>query len=155
MGHAMFYHLTHSSADALVQLLVPRAMGQGWRIAIRSPQRETLNRLDNLLWEHPEDGFVPHALSNGTAADADQPVLLTQDHALPNGARYLLALDGADISASETALLERACLVFDATDAAQMTHARGLWKTLTAAGVAAQYWSEESGSWAMKVEKKA
>lgn len=151
----MFYHLTHSSADAMVQMLVPRALAQGWRVVLRSPRRDTLARLDDLLWVKPDDSFVPHAMATGTGADADQPVLLTQDTGLPNAARYLVALDGADMSPEEIATLERACLLFDAGDEAQMTHARALWKSLTAAGVAAQYWSEESGSWTMKVEKKA
>ncbi|MCW8843703.1 MAG: DNA polymerase III subunit chi, partial [Rhodobacteraceae bacterium] len=32
---------------------------------------------------------------------------------------------------------------------------RGQWKSLTDAGCAAQYWSEESGRWEKKAEKAA
>jgi len=154
MGHAMFYHLTQSTPEGLIQTLIPRALGQGWRVAIRSPNRPTLERLDDLLWMQPDDSFLPHALATGSGLDAEQTVLLTQGSALPNGARYLIALDGADIDPAEVATMERACLVFDAADAAQMDHARALWKGLTQAGIAAQYWSEESGNWAMKTERK-
>ena len=150
----MFYHLTRSSPEDLLGTLVPRALAQGWHVAIRSPNRATLERLDDLLWTQPEDGFLPHAIACGGSSDRLQRVLLTQGTDLPNAARYVIALDGADLLAAEVAAVERACLVFDAQDGAQMDHARGLWKTLTAQGVAAQYWSEESGAWAMKTERR-
>lgn len=154
MGHAMFYHLTHSSPQALVQLLVPKAVQQGWNVVIRSPDPDRLRALDDMLWQVPPDGFLPHAIAKNDAQDIEQTVLLTSDDAIPNAARYLLALDCASVSAAEIPVLDRACLVFDAQDQAQMTHARQMWKTLTDQGIAAQYWSEETGSWKLKHEKK-
>jgi DNA polymerase-3 subunit chi len=155
MGHAMFYHLTRSSSDAMVQTLVPKALAQGWHVVIRSPLAERLGQLDDLLWQQPEDGFLPHAIACGEASDAKQPVLLTTGQSMPNGARYLIAMDGAEISPAEVEALERACLLFEDGDATAMTHARALWKSLTDQGVTAQYWSEESGAWRMKLEKRA
>ncbi len=46
MGVVMFYHLTRSSMDEVVDMLVPRALVQGWRVMIRSPDRSTLERQD-------------------------------------------------------------------------------------------------------------
>lgn len=155
MGHAMFYHLTQSAPEALIQTLVPRALQQGWPVVIRSPSPERLAALDDLLWQQPRDGFLPHAVATGTARDAQQPVLLTTGADMPNAARYLIALDGAGFSPQELGTLDRACLLFEAMDEAAMTHARGLWKSLTGEGVTAQYWSEETGSWKMKLEKRA
>ena len=63
-----------------------------------------------------------------------------------------MALDGAEVSPEEGLALTRVCVLFDGNDPAAVDHARGQWKSLTAAGVPAQYWSEESGRWQKKAE---
>ena len=153
MGHALFFHLTRSSAEDVVRLNVTRALGLGWRVVIRSPDRPTLERLDERLWLHPEDSFLPHGMA-GTPQDADQPVLLTQGPAIPNGARALLALDGAPVTVDEIAALERCWIVFDGGDPAAMEIARSQWRDLTGAGAEAEYWSEASGRWQMQTAKR-
>jgi len=56
------------------------------------------------------------------------------------------------VSAEEVQALERVCILFDGRDEAALQAARSQWKALTAAGCAAQYWSEESGRWQKKAE---
>lgn len=153
MGHALFYHLTRSGPEDLVRMLVGRALQAGWRVAIRGRDRALLERLDAALWLHPADGFLPHGLAGGPQ-DADQPVLLTTGAALPNGARAVLALDGADVTAPEVTALERAWIVFDGGNAAAVDRARDQWRALTGAGAEAEYWSEESGRWQMKHSRR-
>ena len=70
-------------------------------------------------------------------------------------ARALMLVDGAETDPAEAADLERVWVLFDGYDDAALTRARGLWTQLTAAGLAAQYWSEESGRWEKKSEKPA
>lgn len=153
MGIVMFYHLTRSGAEQTLRLLLDRALGQGWRIMIRSPDPATLERLDARLWMHPEDGFLPHGLE-GQATDADQPVLLGQGPVV-NGAKGLMLLDGAEADPTEAAAMERVWILFDGADPGQLGKARAYWKRITDAGMAAQYWSEESGRWEKKAEKAA
>ncbi|GGE00681.1 DNA polymerase III, chi subunit [Gemmobacter megaterium] len=153
MGHALFFHLTRSSAEDLVRLNVTRALGLGWRVVIRGTNRAGLERLDERLWLHPEDSFLPHAMAGG-AQDADQPVLLTDSAAIPNAAQALLTLDGAEVTAEEVAMLERTWIVFDGGDPAAMETARAQWRALTAAGAEAEYWSEASGRWQMQTAKR-
>ncbi len=143
MGLLMFYHLTRSPAQDTLTTILTRAMGQGWRVMIRSPDRAALERLDAALWLGPEDGFLPHGLQGGDH-DADQPVLLGQG-AASNGAKGVILLDGAETDLAEAQAMERVWVIFDGADGAQLTKARSQWKSLTDAGVAAQYWSEESG----------
>ena len=147
----MFYHLTRSGAEATVLTLLPRAMAAGWRVMIRSPDRAMLDRLDTRLWVDPEDGFVPHGIEGGPH-DADQPVLLGQGQAV-NRAQALALLDGADVTVDEAQQMQRVWTIFDGNDPAAVAAARALWTRLTGAGVAAQYWSEESGRWEKKAEK--
>ncbi|MEF3047398.1 DNA polymerase III subunit chi [Pseudotabrizicola sp. L79] len=151
MGIVMFYHLTRSGSEQTLRLLLDRALGQGWRIMIRSGEAAQLNRLDERLWLHPEDGFVPHGIEGGPH-DADQPVLLGQGP-VRNGARGLMLLDGADTTLDEARDLERVWVIFDGADPDRLGAARALWKRVTDAGLAAQYWSEESGRWEKKAEK--
>ena len=153
MGTAMFYHLTRSTAEDTVTSLLGRAVGMGWRVMIRGRDAARLDRLDTQLWLKPENSFLPHGRAGGTD-DAAQPVLLG-DGLITNNASAMMLLDGADVSLPEAQSLTRVWLIFDGGDATALSAARAQWKTLTDAGIAAQYWSEESGKWLMKAEKQA
>lgn len=152
MGRAMFYQLTRSVPEAVIRQISQRALAQGWRVAVISPDRAMLERLDAALWLGPEDEFLPHSLCGGPH-DADQPVLLTDDPTPANGARCLICLDGHEPDPSALDQLERCCILFDGADPGAVEAARNLWRRLTGAGHAAQYWSEASGSWKMEAER--
>lgn len=150
MGMVMFYHLTQSSADQTARTVLGRALGQGWRIMVRGTDPAALDRLDAQLW-HPDDSFLPHAREGGPQ-DARQPVLLGLG-AVPKDAHALMLVDGADVTKAEAEALERVWILFDGANPDQLAHARSQWKRLTAEGLAAQYWSEDSGRWEKKAEK--
>jgi len=150
MGAAYFYHLTRSPLDRALPMLIERAMAKGWRVAVRTREAARAEWLDQRLWQDHEVGFLPHGLVGGPH-DGLQPVLLTTG-AVPRGVSCLMTVDGADASVEECAAAERVCIVFDGNDPSAVETARGQWKGLTQAGVPARYWSEESGSWAMKSE---
>lgn len=151
MGVVMFYHLTRSSPEETLMMLLTRALGQGWRVMVRGGDRAALERLDGRLWQGEPTGFLAHGMQGGPH-DADQPVLIGSGE-ISNGAKGLFLLDGADVTVAEASGLERVWLLFDGSDGGQLTAARGKWKRLTDAGVPAQYWSEESGRWEKKAEK--
>ena len=150
---AVFYHLTRLGLDDLVATLLNRALGQGWRVFIRCPDKGLLEHLDAKLWLGPEDGFLPHGMQGG-AQDAVQPVLLGSGE-ITNEAKGLMLLGGALAGQAEVVGLERVWLVFDGSDAAAVQAARGQWTLLTGWGLAAQYWADETGPWVKKVEKAA
>ena len=150
MGKAMFYHLTRTPLEATLPLLLERALAAGWRVAVRGRDPARMDWLDERLWLGPAETFLAHGCAGGPH-DALQPVLLTTEEALPNGADCLLAVDGAGVEAAEVERLERVGILFDGHDPEALLHARGQWKALTNAGAVAEYWSQESGGW----EKKA
>ncbi len=152
MGAAFFYHLTHNPLEATLPLLLAKARQAGWNIVVRGANPGRLDWLDQKLWTGREEDFLPHGLAGGPH-DADQPILLTQDTSLPNGAKCIMCIDGASVSAEEIQAAERVCILFDGHDPEALDHARSQWKTLTGAGCSAQYWSEESGRWQKKAEK--
>ena len=149
----MFYHLMRAGLDDTVAMIVTRAVGQAWRVMLRSTDAAMLQHLDDRLWLGAEDSFLPHGLQGG-AQDGDQPVLLGQGP-IGNGAQGLMLLAGAEVAREEVAGLERVWLLFDGADEAAVQAARGQWTLLTGWGLAAQYWSDEDGAWVKKVEKPA
>lgn len=151
MGTALFYHLTRTPLEATLPMLLEKSLAAGWRVAVRGTSSDRLRWLDEKLWLGPEEGFLPHGVA-GSGFDADQPVLLTTDAGAPNDAACLMSIDGADVTADEAATLERVCVLFDGNDETAVARARTQWKALTGAGVAAQYWSENSGRWQKQAE---
>jgi DNA polymerase-3 subunit chi len=151
MGAAFFYHLTRKPLEVTLPMLLGKAMGAGWRVAVRGIDMERMKWLDQALWTGPEDGFLPHGLAGGPH-DAAQPVLLTLAKEAANSPQCLMAVDGADVAPDEVKALERVCVLFDGNDPQAVEVARGQWRSLTGAGCSAQYWSEESGRWEKKAE---
>ncbi|TNF18879.1 MAG: DNA polymerase III subunit chi [Rhodobacteraceae bacterium] len=150
MGAAYFYHLTRRPLEVTLPVLLDKARGAGWRVAVRGGDAGRLDWLDEKLWLDPEDGFLPHGLAGGPH-DALQPILLTTG-AAGNDPQCLMTIDGAEVSPAEVQALERVCVLFDGNDPQAVDTARGQWRALTGAGCAAQYWSEESGRWEKKAE---
>lgn len=147
---ALFYHLTRSGLEDTLAMLLGKSLERGWRVAVRGRDAGRLAALDQALWLR--EGFLPHGLAGGPH-DALQPVLLTTGGAT-NDAACLMALDGADVSPPEAQALDRVCILFDGNDEGAVAQARDQWRALTGAGVAAQYWSEETGRWVLKTERK-
>ena len=148
MGDVFFYHLTERPLEAALPVLLEKALGAGWRVAVRGTDGERLDWLDRQLWQG--EGFLPHGVAGGPH-DAKQPVLLTTG-AAANGAACVMSVDGAEGSVEEVAELARVCVLFDGGDPAAVERARGQWKALADAGATAKYWAEDGGRWVMKAE---
>ncbi len=153
MGAAYFYHLTRRPVEDTLAMLLEKSLAAGWRVAVRGADAARLDWLDEKLWLMGDESFLPHGRAGG-AHDALQPVLLTEGSAA-NDAACLMSIDGADVTPEEVTAMERVCVLFDGNDADALSRARVQWKSLTDAGIAAQYWSEESGRWEKKAEKNA
>ena len=151
MGAAYFYHLTRAPLEVTLPKLLEKSLAVGWRVAVRGTDEGRLDWLDDKLWLGPEEGFLPHGRAGGPH-DALQPILLTTERMAANRPACVMAIDGADLDPEELGTLERACLLFDGNDPSAVQAARDQWRRLTGAGVAAQYWSEESGGWEKKAE---
>ena len=149
---ARFYHLTESTVDQTARMLIEKSLQAGWRVAVHGTDLEGLKWLDEKLWLGPEDGFLPHGLAGGEH-DAAQPVLLTAEADAPNEPNCVMSIDGAEIEPGIVQSKERAFVLFDGQDGDAVAKARQQWKTLTEAGVSAQYWAQEAGRWVMKAEK--
>jgi DNA polymerase III subunit chi len=154
LGTVMFFHLIQSAPADTLSINAARALGQGWRVMVRGTDKTALDQLDAALWlKGGDESFIPHGLAGGPH-DADQPVLLGTGDPV-NDARVLALIDGAGATDAEVAAMERVWVLFDGNDTARLQAAREQWKATTAAGHAAQYWSEEGGRWEKKAESPA
>ena len=151
MGAAYFYHLTRKPLEATLPTLLEKALGAGWRVAVRGTDDAHMDWLDQKLWLGADDGVLPHGVSGGPH-DAAQPVLLTTASQAANAPHCVMTVDGATIAPDEVQALKRVCVLFDGNDPVAVEAARDQWRTLTGAGCSAQYWSEESGRWEKKAE---
>lgn len=151
MGEAYFYHLTDSPVAQTLLSLLPRALGQGWRVEVRGTASDAMEKLDLALWLGPEESFLPHGLA-GSPGAADQPVLLSD---APAAGRFdcLMSIDGAAVAVEEASRLTRVCVLFDGHDPAAVDQARTQWRSLTAAGLGAKYWAQDGGNWVMRQER--
>jgi DNA polymerase-3 subunit chi len=152
VGAARFYHVLHATPEDILRQLIERARAEGHRVVVRGATEGWLEALDARLWTDPEDGFLPHGRAGGPH-DALQPVLLTLGRELPQQPGSLLVAEGAATDPAEAAAVERLCIVFDGRDPAAVETARAQWRAMTGAGVAAEYWSNEGGRWALKQKR--
>jgi len=152
MGAVFFYHLTRGPLEQTLPVLLEKARGAGWRVAVRGCDPDRMGWLDERLWLGGNDSFLPHGLQGGPH-EALQPILLTTGPDAANAPDCVMAVDGALVAPDEVDTLQRTCILFDGTDPEAVQRARGQWKSLTDAGCSAQYWSEESGRWEKKAEK--
>lgn len=153
MGAVWFYHMTRTPLEATLPMLLEKALAAGWRVAVRGVEAARLDWLDQKLWLGPDESFLPHGLAGGRH-DGDQPILLTTGGEAANRPDCLVAVDGAEVAPDEIAAMQRTMILFDGNDPAALDAARDQWRRLSAAGVAATYWSQESGRWEMKAENK-
>lgn len=152
MGAVYFYHMTRTPLEATLPMLLAKSREAGWRVYVKGSDAERLRWLDEKLWLGDEAGFLPHGLEGGDW-DADQPILLGQG--APGTHDCVMSIDGAELSAETVKQAARACVLFDGSDEAAVTVARGQWSRLTGAGLAAQYWAQEGPRWVKKAEKAA
>lgn len=152
MGAAYFYHMTRTPLEATLPMLLGKSLEAGWRVLVRAPDPERQRWLDDLLWQRPEDGFLPHGLA-GDARAAHHPVLIAGPGAALGDRTALVSIDGAALSPVEVQAAERAMILFDGRSDSAVAHARTQWRALTEAGCGAQYWAQEDGGWVKKSEK--
>ena len=71
-----------------------KAMQNGLRVLLHTPDEATTEALDKLLWHYPATAFIPHCRSHETAA-SDMPVVLGHDEENFPHSNLLISLHNA------------------------------------------------------------
>jgi DNA polymerase-3 subunit chi len=145
MTEVLFYHLERQPLERVLPQLVTKTLERGWRAVIQAGSEERVEAISAALWTTGEESFLPHGTVRDGNADL-QPVWLTDHEENPNGANVRFLVDSA--STSDAGGFERIVYLFDGRDTEAVDEARGLWKTMKAAGHIVTYWREDpQGVW--------
>jgi DNA polymerase-3 subunit chi len=148
MTEIRFYHLRTRTLEQALPEILTKAMGQGRRVVVRTPDMATAERLSDHLWTWKPDSFLPHGMRGDDFADR-QPVWLTNIEENPNSADVLVLTGGAQTET--TASYALCCEMLDGADENAVTAARQRWKTYGEQGFSVTYWQQnEKGGWEQK-----
>ena len=145
MTEIRFYHLQTKTLEQALPELLTKAVSQGRRVVIRTPDKTAAERLSDHLWTFRPDSFLPHGSARDGFAER-QIIWITPGNDNPNVADMLLLTGAAE--AEDVSAYTLCCDVFEASGAEA---ARGRWKTYRDAGHAVTYWQQTEKGW----EKKA
>ena len=146
MTEVLFYHLERAALDSVLPGLLEKTLERGWKAVIRCGSRETVARLDEVLWTYKDESFLPHGAELDRAAE--QPAFLTDGAEIPNAADLLFLVDNATADASAIGAFVRCVTIFDGGDEQAVASARAFWKDVKAAGHDATYWKQSpQGRW--------
>ena len=148
MSDVRFYHLTRSSLEGVLPVMLEKTLGRAQRAVVMAGSAERVESLNGHLWTYRDRGFLPHGSEKDGFAE-DQPVWLTDRDENPNGAQVLFLADGA-VSA-KLADFEICAVLFDGHDEAAVAAARAQWRDCKAAGHQVTYWQQnDAGGWEKK-----
>lgn len=143
-----FYHLTATSVEQALPLLLSKTLERGKRAQLRFASSERLEAINQHLWTYEDRSFLPHGGPKQGRAEA-QPIWLTLGEDNPNQADYLFLLEGRAPDALEG--FEMVALLFDARDEDALAAARQHWKMLSQDQALAgnlSYWRQTpQGGW--------
>jgi DNA polymerase III subunit chi len=147
MTEVGFYHLLTMTVDRALPKLLERAMTENQRILVVAGSPERVDHLNNLLWTYDEASFLPHGAARDDSA-ARQPIWLAPADENPNGATWVMLIDGAR---ADLTRYRRCFDIFDGNDTTAVAAARQRWSEAKAAGHDLTYWQQTDRGW----EKKA
>lgn len=148
MTEIRFYHIQKKSAEATVFELAERALARGHKILIRVRDEGDAGRLNDFLWSHKPESFLPHGTSSENFAEK-QPVLITATGENPNHSDVVFLMPGCDTS--DIAPFKLVCDILDGRDEEQIAAGRARYRDWKNQDYNLSYWQQsEDGKWEQK-----
>lgn len=148
MAEVGFYHLLTMPLDRALPKLLERAVADGQRVVVVAGSPERVDYLNDLLWTYDDAAFLPHGAARDGNAER-QPVWLAAADENPNGAPWVMLVDGAR---ADLGRYSRCFDIFDGNDEAAVAAARQRWTEAKAAGHSLTYWQQTDKGWEKKAE---
>lgn len=147
MTEIRFYHLKTQGLEQALPGLLAKALGTGQRIIVKTADDDAAEKLNDILWTHNPNSFLPHGTKKDGFA-ADQPIWITADDDNPNGAAILILTQGA--ACEDMTAFTLCCEIFDGQDPDAAQNARARWKLYKEKGLTLTYWQQSAGGWEKK-----
>ena len=148
MTEVRFYHLTRTALEAALPQMLEKTLERGQRALVMAGSEARVEALTAQLWSYSDQSFLPHGSAKDGHAE-DQPIWLTLDDEVPNGASVLFLTDGA--TSQRIDAYARCAILFDGNDPAAVAAARAQWTDLKGEGHELSYWQQnERGGWQQK-----
>jgi len=148
MAEVGFYHLLTMPLDRALPKLLERAVASGERVVVIAGSEERVEHLNDILWTYDDASFLAHGSSRDGNASR-QPVWLAATDESPNGAKWVMLVDGAR---ADLARYGRCFDIFDGNDEGAVAAARLRWSEAKAAGHSLTYWQQTDKGWEKKAE---
>lgn len=145
----LFYHLEDHPLERVLPNLLEKTVERGWRAVVKVGSQERLEAVDLMLWTFRDDSFLAHGVSRDGFSE-HQPIFLTCDDDVPNGAGILFLVEGA--GADRIDGFARIVHLFDGHDEQAVANARTAWAQAKEAECSCTYWQQDAGG---RWQKKA
>ena len=147
MNRIDFYHLQNMTLEEALPKLLEKAYATGNKIVVKVGNAERIDFLNSLLWTYSDTSFLPHGSKKDGFAEL-QPIWLTDGEDIPNNAKFLFLVDGAEIENQKISDFERIFIIFDGNNEESLQQARRLWKSFKQCSNNVFYWQkDDNGSW--------
>lgn len=148
MTEIRFYHMERSTLESTLPSLLGKAFSMGKKIIVKTPNTQSAEHINTLLWTQNPNSFLPH----GTAKDGNaehQPIWITENDENPNGADTLILTGGVEHEKMEDFTL--CCEMLNGNNPDEITAARARWKIYKDKGFEITYWQQsQEGRWENK-----
>jgi DNA polymerase-3 subunit chi len=146
MPQVDFYHLTQSTLDDAVVMLVKKCQVAGKKVLIQCP-RPAAQAIDDALWTHDPESWLPHGLDDAPGAERASIWINSTADGNPVSAAFLFLLHGAE--RPDMVSFERVFNLFDGRSEAQVSQAREQWRSWQASDdLTMRYFAQDdAGKW--------
>lgn len=142
---ARFYQVATAPSEGVMTTLLFKLVEQGMRVCLLAADAGQVRRLDELLWRHPSDRFLPHGVWDGSDPER-QPVLIAARPDDRNNATVAIAASGQIVD--ESVAFD---VVVDFVDARDPGAARERYRHYQARGFSMEFWIQSpEGKWNRK-----
>lgn len=150
MSRIDFYHLHKNTLEETLPKLVAKAYETGKNIKIKVGNELRVEFINSLLWTFDEESFLAHGTKKDGMTDL-QPIYISYEDDVPNSAKLLFLVDGAESDIEKVSDFERVFYIFNGQVEDELNKARSMFKKFKTNGDEMHYWQQtELGAWKEK-----
>lgn len=144
-----FYHLEKMGFEEAAVLILEKAYERGNKVLIRLDNASFCDSLNQTLWTHNPDSFIPHGVEKDGFSE-EQPIFITHKKEYnPNEADILVVYNPKDIPLVDG--FSRVLIFFNGLDEDALKDARFIWRNFSDGTNELHYWQKEETGWKEKI----